>query len=196
MTGDPPGRALPSRSGGATLRVESDSQSHSWKTVMTIADDLETYDAVEHQLGVLLRRARSLSLAMMREVHRELEPAAYGLLIGLYDRGPTRPSELAEYFGVGKPTISRQVKVLEELGLIERRPDPDDRRAHLLALTSEGQRRLDTVRVARRERFHALLGTWPEEDVRVLATMLARFNGLVQTSGKPTRSRIARNGED
>jgi DNA-binding MarR family transcriptional regulator len=86
------------------------------------------------------------------------------------------------------------VKVLEELGLIERRPDPDDRRAHLLALTSEGQRRLDTVRVARRERFHALLGTWPEEDVRVLATMLARFNGLVQNSGRPTRSRPARNG--
>jgi DNA-binding MarR family transcriptional regulator len=129
----------------------------------------------------------------MREVHRELEPAAYGLLIGLYDC-PTRPSELAEYFGVGKPTISRQVKVLEELGLIERRPDPDDRRAHLLALTGEGQRRLDTVRVARRERFHALLGTWPEEDVRVLATMLARFNGLVQNSGKPTRARPARNG--
>jgi DNA-binding MarR family transcriptional regulator len=124
----------------------------------------------------------------MREVHRELDPAAYGLLIGLYDCAPARPSELAGYFGVGKATISRQLKVLEDLGLIERRPDPDDGRAHLLALTSEGQRRLDTVRVARRERFHALLGTWPEEDVRVLATMLSRFNGLVQGEGIPARS--------
>jgi DNA-binding MarR family transcriptional regulator len=150
-----------------------------------MADDHEAYDAVEHQLGVLLRRARALSLSMMREVHRELDPAAYGLLIGLYDCAPMRPSELAGYLGVGKATISRQLKVLEDLGLIERRPDPDDGRAHLLALTGEGQRRLDTVRVARRERFHALLGTWPEEDVRVLATMLARFNWLVETEGRP-----------
>lgn len=163
---------------------------------MMIADDHETYDAVEYQLGVLLRRARALSLSMMREVQPELDPAAYGLLIGLYDCAPARPSELAGYFGVGKATISRQVKVLEDLGLIERRPDPVDGRAHLLALTAEGQRGLDTVRVARRARFHALLGTWPEEDVRVLATMLARFNGLVEGEGIPVRSRSARNGED
>ena len=163
---------------------------------MMIADDHETYDAVERQLGVLLRRARALSLSMMREVHRELDPAAYGLLIGLYDCAPARPSELAGYFGVGKATISRQVKVLEGLGLVERRPDPDDGRAHLLALTGEGQRRLDSGRLARRERLDALLSTWPEEDVRVLATMLARFNELVEGEGRPVRSRSARNGED
>lgn len=152
---------------------------------MTIAEDHETYDAVEHELGVLLRRARALSVGMMREVHRELEPAAYGLLMGLYDHAPARPSELATYFGVGKATISRQLKALEDLGLIERRADPDDRRAHLLALTGEGQRRLDAVRVARRERFYALLDTWPEEDVRTLATMLARLNRLSQDVAKP-----------
>jgi hypothetical protein len=50
---------------------------------------------------------------------------------------------------------------------------------------------MDTVRVARRERFYALLDTWPEEDVRTLATMLARFNGLVQENGTPARSRPA-----
>jgi DNA-binding MarR family transcriptional regulator len=160
------------------------------------ANHHETYDAVEHELGVLLRRARALSVGMMRELHPELEPGAYGLLIGLHDCGPIRPSDLAEYFGVGKPTISRQLKVLEELGLIERRADPADGRAHLLALTGEGRRRLDTIRVARRERFHALLGTWPEEDARILATMLARLNELVQNAGKAARSRPAGNVED
>jgi DNA-binding MarR family transcriptional regulator len=158
---------------------------------MTITGDHETYDAVEHELGVLLRRAAALSAGMMREVHRELDPAAYGLLIGLYDRAPVRPTELAAYFGVGKATISRQLKVLEGLGLVERRADPADRRAHLLALTGEGRRRLDTVRAARRERFHALLDRWPEEDVRTLAAMLARFNALAQETGRPARTRPA-----
>ncbi|HXA60538.1 MAG TPA: MarR family winged helix-turn-helix transcriptional regulator [Streptosporangiaceae bacterium] len=155
---------------------------------MTTVDDLGTYDAVEHQLGVLLRRARAISVTMMREVHPDLEPGAYGLLIALHDCAPARPTDLAEYFGVGKATISRQLKVLEELGLVERRVDPGDGRAHLLVLTSEGQCRLDTVRIARRERFNAMLGTWPEEDVRTLATMLARFNELAQNAGKLARS--------
>lgn len=158
---------------------------------MTIAADHETYDAVERELGVLLRRARALSVGMMREVHQGLDPAAYGLLLGLYERAPVRPSDLAAYFGVGKATMSRQLKALEDLGLVERRADPGDGRAHLLALTSEGRRRMDAVRVARRESFYALLDTWPEEDVRTLATMLARFNRLAQENGTPARPRPA-----
>ncbi|WP_329248007.1 MarR family transcriptional regulator [Actinoallomurus sp. NBC_01490] len=141
----------------------------------------EAYQAVEHELGVLFRRARALSTEVAREVHPELEPAAYGLLIGMHDCARSRPSDLADYFGVGKATISRQVKVLEQLGLIERRPDPDDGRAHLLVLTDEGRRRVETARVARQNRFHAMLATWPAEDVRVLGRMLARFNDLTES---------------
>ncbi|WP_067664749.1 MarR family winged helix-turn-helix transcriptional regulator [Nocardia miyunensis] len=147
----------------------------------TPAREHEAYRAIEHELGVLFRRARALSAEMARRVHPELEPAAYGLLIGMYDRARSRPSDLAEYFGVGKATISRQVKVLEQLGLIERRPDPDDGRAHLLVLTDEGRRRLETARTARQQRFHAMLATWPAEDVRMLGRMLARFNDLTES---------------
>lgn len=149
----------------------------------------QAYHALEHEIGVLVRRARSLSAGMMREVHPDLDPGAYGLLMGLRECAPVRPSDLAEYFGVGKATMSRQLKVLEQLGLIERRPDPDDRRAHLFDLTAEGRCRMDTVSAARQERFHRLLAAWPEEDVRVLATMLARFNVLTETAAKPSRSR-------
>ncbi len=147
----------------------------------TAAREHEAYQAVEHELGVLFRRARALSAAMAREVHPELEPAAYGLLVGMRDCARSRPSDLAEYFGVGKATITRQMKVLEQLGLIERRPDPDDGRAHLLVLTDEGSRRVTTARTARQQRFHAMLATWPAEDVRVLGKMLARFNDLADS---------------
>jgi DNA-binding MarR family transcriptional regulator len=87
--------------------------------------------------------------------------------------------------------MSRQLKVLEGLGLIERRPDPDDRRAHRFDLTTEGRCRMDAVSAARQQRFHQLLAAWPEEDVRVLATMLSRFNGLTENAAKAARSRAA-----
>jgi DNA-binding MarR family transcriptional regulator len=136
----------------------------------------EVYDALEHELGVFMRRARASADRLSRAVHPELDAGAYGLLSYLRDHGAARPSDLAGFVGVGKATISRQVKVLEDLGLIERRPDPADRRAHLLALTAEGTRRLDAVRSARLEHFHRRLSTWPDEDVRMLATLLARLN--------------------
>ena len=114
-------------------------------------------------------------------MHPELEPGAYGILGRIVEVAPARSSDLAAYFGVGKATVSRQLKVLEELGLIGREPDPLDGRAHLLNLTEEGRQRFDRARVARQDRFYALLATWPEEDVRSLAQMLARFNALTET---------------
>jgi DNA-binding MarR family transcriptional regulator len=143
-----------------------------------VATNDEAFNALEQELGTLLRRARAMSAEMGREVHPDLDPEAYGLLAGIHDYSWARASDLAVHFGLGKATVSRQLKVLAELGLIERRPDPADGRAHVLALTEEGRQRLESARTARRERWHAVLGTWPIDDVRLMAGMLARFNHL------------------
>jgi DNA-binding MarR family transcriptional regulator len=152
------------------------------------AAEHEAYCAVEHELGVMFRRGRAMSAEIARKVHPELEPGAYGLLIRIDEAGPARPSDLADYVSVGKATISRQLKVLEELGLIQRAPDPVDRRAHLLILTAEGRHRLGCARTARQERFRTMLGTWDREDVELLARMLGRFNALAGSAYAHGRS--------
>lgn len=73
------------------------------------------------------------------------------------------------------------MKVLEELGLVGREPDPLDRRAHLLVLTEEGKQRLGRARAARQRQLYTLLAAWPHEEVRLLARMLRRFNALTET---------------
>ncbi|WP_034216996.1 MarR family winged helix-turn-helix transcriptional regulator [Actinoplanes subtropicus] len=137
-----------------------------------------TVAALERELAVFVRRARAASERMSRQVHPELDAYAYGLLARLADHGPQRSIDLADHVGVGKATITRQLKPLETLGLIHRLPDPDDGRAHLVALTPDGRRRLAGVRDVRRDRLRDHLATWPEEDVRTLATLLARFNAV------------------
>lgn len=132
--------------------------------------------ALERELAVFLRRARAQSGEMAREVHPELEPAAYGLFVRLDDAGPQRATELAGYFGVGKATMSRQLRALEDLGLVARDPDPADGRASLVRLTEEGRNRFRHVRDARRERYVRKLADWDRSEVAELARLLNHFN--------------------
>ncbi|MEU6554593.1 MarR family transcriptional regulator [Streptomyces sp. NPDC046915] len=136
--------------------------------------------ALERELTVLLRRARANQGEMAREVHPDLESAAYGLLVRLDEHGGQRATELAAYIGVGKATMSRQLRALEELGLIAREPDPADGRAWLVALTDEGRGRVGKVREARRARYVSQLAHWDRREVSELARLLHELNGVME----------------
>lgn len=139
--------------------------------------------ALERELAVFLRRARASSGEMAREVHPELEPAAYGLLVRLEEAGQQRATELAGYFGVGKATMSRQLRALEELGLVTREPDPADGRASLVRLTGEGLARFRRVRDARRDRYVRKLAGWDRGEVAELARLLHQLNKRAESEG-------------
>ncbi|MFI6208864.1 MarR family winged helix-turn-helix transcriptional regulator [Streptomyces sp. NPDC051041] len=132
--------------------------------------------ALERELTVLLRRARASQGEMAREVHPDLESSAYGLLVRLDECGRQRATDLAAYIGVGKATMSRQLRALEELGLVAREPDPADGRAWLVALTREGRERVGRVREARRERYARRLADWDPREVTELARLLHQLN--------------------
>jgi DNA-binding MarR family transcriptional regulator len=134
--------------------------------------------SLERELAVFLRRARASSGEMARAVHPDLEPAAYGLLLCLETVGEQRATGLAAYFGVGKATISRQLRVLETLGLVARTPDPADGRASLIQLTDEGRSRFRRVRDARRAQYVRRLAAWERSEVAELARLLHRLNSV------------------
>ncbi|MFD3517184.1 MarR family winged helix-turn-helix transcriptional regulator [Streptomyces sp. NPDC058657] len=132
--------------------------------------------ALERELALFLRRARASSGDMARQVHPDLEPAAYGLLVRLDEADRQRATELAAWFGVGKATMSRQLRALEELGLVAREPDPADGRASLILLTEEGRARFRRVRDARRASYVRKLSNWDRAEVAELARLLHQLN--------------------
>nr|BFD82722.1 MarR family transcriptional regulator [Streptomyces sp. Xyl84] len=136
--------------------------------------------SLEREMTVLLRRARASQAEMAREVHPELESSAYGLLVRLDECGSQRATALAAYIGVGKATMSRQLRALEELGLVAREPDPADGRAWLIALTDDGRRRVGKVRDARRGRYVRQLDHWDRREVAELARLLHELNGVME----------------
>jgi DNA-binding MarR family transcriptional regulator len=51
--------------------------------------------------------------------------------------GPMTPSELAARERIQRPTATRVLARLEEMGLIARTPDPQDRRSSLVSVTPD-----------------------------------------------------------
>ncbi|MEU6280460.1 MarR family transcriptional regulator [Streptomyces sp. NPDC047028] len=144
--------------------------------------------SLERELTVLLRRARASQGEMAREVHPGLESSAYGLLIRLDELGGQRATDLAAYIGVGKATMSRQLRALEELGLVAREPDPADGRAWLVTLTDVGRGRVGKVREARRARYVNQLANWDRREVAELARLLHELNGSWRTGPHHTHA--------
>jgi DNA-binding MarR family transcriptional regulator len=144
-----------------------------------VADD-ETMRALEHEMGVLVRRIRRLIAERARMVHPDLSPVAYSMLMALNDSGPRRASDLVDLFSIDKGAVSRQVSALLDLGLIERAPDPEDRRAAILAITEEGSRRLSTIAEMRRREVIDRLSSWSDEDLRGFVAVLSRYNSELE----------------
>ncbi|WP_284983926.1 MarR family transcriptional regulator [Arthrobacter sp. efr-133-TYG-118] len=131
---------------------------------------------VEHQLSMFWRRARSLSHQLSRQVHPDMEPAAYGLLSIIRKEGPIRLTELASCIGVGKPSVSRQIAFLESIGMVYKEADPQDGRAQSIRLTPKGEEKMHQVQDARRQVFRERLGEWPLEEIQTLADYIERLN--------------------
>lgn len=151
------------------------------------ADD--TVDAalktVEHQISLFWRRARSVSHQLSREVHPDMEPAAYGLLTVIRREGPIRLTDLALCIGVGKPSVSRQIAFLESIGLVFKEADPLDGRAQSIRLTPKGEEKMHQVQDARRQVFRERLGEWPVADLQTLAEYMAKLNATYERDGFP-----------
>jgi DNA-binding MarR family transcriptional regulator len=112
-------------------------------------------------LGVLASR---LLFSLQEELFEELAAAGYddlhrrhGAVLAYLDEDGVRATELARLSGRHKQIVGRLIDELEELGYVERRPDPEDRRAKLIFPTTRGleQVRLGDQIVADIEARHA-----------------------------------------
>lgn len=88
-------------------------------------------------LAPLLRELAAAELPVLAA--HGLTMWGYVVLLAL-DRAPVRTqAALAEAIGADKTRIISTLDELQQQGHIERRPDPDDRRVRLLAITDAGR---------------------------------------------------------
>jgi DNA-binding MarR family transcriptional regulator len=135
-------------------------------------------------------RARRADLAatlapLVRELINAELPVleAHGLsmwgyvVLSALDRSPVRSqAALADAIGADKTRIIATLDELQERGYIQRRPDPEDRRVRLLALTDSGRAVKDAAQAAIQRGEERWLGRLSTNDRRVFLRILRQLS--------------------
>ena len=98
----------------------------------------------------------------------------------LGDAGAITQRDLTRLTLMDKVAVNRACKVLEERGLASRRPNEQDGRSHLLALTGAGVRMRDEIMPLALEMERRLFANFEPEEVAQFRHLLERVRGEVK----------------
>ncbi len=138
-------------------------------------------------LGRLLRAADLAERALAQGlVGHGLQPGWFDLLAALRRSGEPfelSPTDLMASTMLSSGGITKRLDRLAEAGLVQRRPDPDDRRGTLVRLTPEGRAAIDRALETHIANEEQLLAALTPADQAKLDRLLRRLVAGLETGG-------------
>jgi DNA-binding MarR family transcriptional regulator len=107
-------------------------------------------------------------------------------LLEIENRDQLSLGELAQQLGLDKSTLSRTIDGLVNIGLVQRAPDPDDRRSIRLSLTGQGRRTCDRINTENDAHFSRVLS---RIDIQRRQKVVEGFDALVTAMTAETDNR-------
>ncbi|HEY0813509.1 MAG TPA: MarR family transcriptional regulator [Pseudonocardia sp.] len=137
---------------------------------------MTTPAGVQEELGWALGQVTRAHLRTAQQVVGGLPggPRGYQVLAAAATGEAASQLALAQQLGVDRTVMTYLLDELETEGLVERRPDPADRRARRITLTSAGRERLCALERALRAAEEQLLEPLDAEERATLRTLLLR----------------------
>ena len=109
----------------------------------------------------------------------------------LFQKGVSTPSELARHTGLTSGATTAMLDRLEKAGLIERRPNPDDRRGTLIVPAESSAEKAASWFASARKAQEELIAEFSESELEVIADVFERFAKLWEQE----REKISKNPE-
>ena len=140
---------------------------------------VETDDAIRtiiesfDRIFVGVRRTVRIAVAALGP---DVQPAAWPVFREVVRAERVQATTLVTTLGMDKSAVSRHIKELRELGLVEAVRDADDARVVWVSPSAAGRVRIAEVFAGQQRRLRAQLEPWPEDDVARFAELLARFS--------------------
>lgn len=118
----------------------------------------------------LLRQASVESLSQW-----DLTPSQFRALRAVLHHDALRPSELSDHLRIAPRSTTEVLDDLAAKGLVERRPDPEDRRATLVTPTEHGKVVAEQIRSARGSESARVFAKLTPDDRAQLARILGEL---------------------
>ncbi len=143
--------------------------------------------SLDAHLGYWLRMvSNAVSQSFARKVERQgVTVAEWVLLRALYDAGRVAPTQIAQGMGMTKGAISKLADRLLVKSLIERDPNPDDKRAHTLALNPDGRALVPRLAALADENDEEFFGNLTSQERQQLAQLLRKIAGARTLTSVP-----------
>jgi DNA-binding MarR family transcriptional regulator len=93
-------------------------------------------------------------------------------------RGLVNPSQLAKFTGLSTGSTTAMIDRLEKKGLIERRPNPKDRRGTIIVLTYGATKKLPLLFESMARAMERLVSGYSEEELETLSEFFRRVTML------------------
>ncbi|WP_242128366.1 MarR family transcriptional regulator [Sphingobium sp. Sx8-8] len=127
--------------------------------------------ALAHRMPQVARQWRQLADQVLAEFG--VSNSAGWCLIHLARLGPdARQADVAEELGITQPSLVRTLDQLQAMGLVDRIPNPDDRRSNRVALTPEGRKLVGRIETSLTDLQHALLNGVPDAAIEIAVNLL------------------------
>lgn len=156
---------LPRRPGSARTKAEDASSAPQWEDLQYVVEGL-------------IFAPRPVKAAMERVTKR------YGLgshgahILNMINQGIVHPAELATVLRVSRSLITKELARLVEAKLVAGSQDDIDKRRSSLALTAEGSKVCDEVRLSMNDILQRNLRHYTRDQVRLFADMLRDVRAL------------------
>lgn len=148
---------------------------------VTAALAVQRGKSVESVMHALMGIGR---LMRQRTQGETLDTGSFWMLKTVSANGSMRVTDLAACANLDASTVSRHVTQLHRAGLIERTPDPVDRRAQRVKLSEGGRQALTAAQQARLALVEQSLEGWDPQDLEHLDRLLTRFVADIDTLTK------------
>jgi DNA-binding MarR family transcriptional regulator len=137
-------------------------------------DDLARAQRALEQLD-RLRASRNGHAGLSAAAGVDLSRPAYALLRRIDEHGPAPLGELARATGMDAASTGRQVRKLEELGLVERAPSAADARVVVVEIRPAGRDARRRIADVLEAHLRDVLDRWSPADRRALGDLLQRL---------------------
>ena len=111
-----------------------------------------------------------------------LTPQQFGVLMTLDQHGTLSQRELSAVLGIDPRNAVAVIDALQERELLERRPDPRDRRRHAVSLTAGGRVAAETLRRAGDATEDELIEALDADERRTLHRLLLKIHTALRTT--------------